>query len=45
MSNYENIRKQIILENFNIPIQQTGSDYFPDFLKIKFDEYIDFYRN
>ncbi|MFH7010520.1 hypothetical protein ACHRV5_01540 [Flavobacterium sp. FlaQc-52] len=44
MSNYENIRAKIILQNFSIPILQTGSDYFPDFLKVKFDEYIAFYR-
>lgn len=44
MTVLNNIVDRIVVENFNIPILQTGNEYFPDFLKSKLDKYIDYYR-
>lgn len=47
MEIFENIKMKVNsnLDKFVIPVIQEGEDYFPDFLKAKLDQYIEFYES
>ncbi|UPT69669.1 MAG: RES family NAD+ phosphorylase [Flavobacterium sp. JAD_PAG50586_2] len=44
MTYFPNIKSKIDAKNFLIPILQPPNSYFPEFLKSKFEEYIEYYK-
>ncbi len=44
MGYFPNIKSKLDSYNFQFPIVQRGGKYFPDYIKEKLDEYIDFYK-